>query len=88
MLLPCLPTTLRGKGEQPFLLVPNGEKILVNGIIRLTTENLGSLSKLITLSLAYAPNEHLDRIKLWQWMVDLPSIPWITVGDFNMVERS
>ena len=35
----------------------------------------------------YAPNEHLDRIKLWQWIAYLPSIPWIISRDFNMIER-
>ena len=38
--------------------------------------------------LVYAPNEFLERIVLWKWLVELPNIPWILVGDFNMVERA
>ncbi len=36
----------------------------------------------------YAPNDHPDRIKLWQWLSSLSNIPWILAGDFNMVQRS
>ena len=35
-----------------------------------------------------APNEHLDRIKLQNWLTSLPNISWICSCDFNIVERA
>lgn len=35
----------------------------------------------------YAPNDYKERIVLWKWLLDLPNIPWVVGGDFNMVEN-
>lgn len=34
----------------------------------------------------YAPNDPIKRAELWIWMKNLPNIPWVIGGDFNMIE--
>lgn len=35
----------------------------------------------------YDPNYYREISELWQWLFDLPDIPWIFWGDFNMIEH-
>lgn len=43
--------------------------------------------QLIGFCLVYTSNYAKERCELWDWMAkELPSVDWVIVGDFNMVE--
>lgn len=63
---------LKDKGTSPY-----------NRVAWVTLDIKGSCFGICSI---YASNDYKERTSLWNWLHSLPNIPWIMVGDFNMIE--
>ncbi|GLJ49275.1 hypothetical protein SUGI_1041170 [Cryptomeria japonica] len=80
----------RGKGGVALLVHPKWSSCIIDhGVspcnravwvtIKYNNNSFGICS-------VYASNDWKERITLWDWIDNLPDLPWIVGGDFNMIE--
>jgi hypothetical protein len=81
---------VRGRGGIALLINNKWEKCITNSgcspCHRAVWVTLHHDNNTFGVCAIYASNDPKERIELWKWITDLPDIPWLFGGDFNMVE--
>ena len=82
----------RGKGGVAFLIHPKWESYIdshgCSECQRVIWVVIKQGESVFGVCNVYASNNYRERSELWEWCcVHLPKIPWVFVGDFNMVEH-
>lgn len=82
----------RGKGGVVFLIHPKWESYIdshgCSECQRVIWVVIKQGESVFGVCNVYASNNYRERSELWEWCcVHLPKIPWVVVGDFNMVEH-
>ncbi|XP_059066391.1 uncharacterized protein LOC131857706 [Cryptomeria japonica] len=80
----------RGRGGVALLVSPKWSNYITNHGIspcnRAVWVTINHNNNCFGICSVYASNAWNERISLWDWINDLPDLPWIVGGDFNMVE--